>query len=74
MHYLCSHQIFDLKNRWIILNNPEKSSTTKLGEHIPCGYLVPAIWVFDNIKNEHTLYHGEDCMKKFFSYENMLQM
>ena len=22
-------------------------------------------WVFDNIGNKHTLYRGEDCMKKF---------
>ena len=24
-------------------NNPEKSSTTKIGEHIPCGYLMSTI-------------------------------
>ena len=23
------------------------------------------IWAFDNIGNNHTLYHGEDCLKKF---------
>ena len=26
---------------------------------------MPTIWVFDNIENKHTLYRGEDCMKKF---------
>ena len=26
-----------------------------------------AVWAFINIENKHTLYHGEDCMKKFFS-------
>ena len=28
--------------------NPEKTSTTKTEEHIPCGYLMSTIWVFDN--------------------------
>ena len=23
-------------------------------------------WSFNNIQNKCTLYHGEDCMKKFF--------
>ena len=23
------------------------------------------IWAFDYIENKHTLYRGEDCMKKF---------
>ena len=23
------------------------------------------IWAFDNIESKHTLYRGEDCMKKF---------
>ena len=46
-------------------NNPENSSTTKIGEHIPCRYSISAMRAFDNIKNKHTLYRGEDCMKKF---------
>ena len=45
-------------------NNPENSSTTNIGEHISCGYLMSTIWAFDNIKIKHTLYRGEDCMKK----------
>ena len=47
------------------VNNPENSSTTKIGEHIPCRYLMPTIWAFDDLENKRTLYHGEDCMKKF---------
>ena len=39
--------------------------TTKIGEHISWGYSMSAIWSFDNIENKHTLYRGEDCMKKF---------
>ena len=48
-------------------NNPENSSTRKIGEHIPCGYSISTIWAFNNIENKHTLYSGEDCMKKFSS-------
>ena len=44
-------------------NNPEKSSTTKIGEHIPCRYSMSTIWGFDHIEDEHTLYRGKDCMK-----------
>ena len=47
-------------------NNPEKSSTTKLGEHIPCGYSMSTIRAFDNIENKHTLHRGG----RF--YENVL--
>ena len=46
-------------------NNPEKSSTTKFGEHIPCGYSMSTIWPLDNIENKHTSYRGKDCMKTF---------
>ena len=42
----------------------EKSSTTKTGEHIPCGHSMSTIWAFDHIVNKHTFYRGEDCMKK----------
>ena len=46
-------------------NNPENSPTTKIGDHVPCGYSMSTIWAFDSIENKHTLYRGEDCMKKF---------
>ena len=32
--------------------------------HIPCGYLMLSIWLFDHIENKKTLYRGKDCMKK----------
>ena len=32
-------------------SNSEKSSTTELGEHVPCGYSMWTKWSFDNIKN-----------------------
>ena len=31
-------------------NNPEKSSTRKIGQHIPCGYSMSTIWRFDHIE------------------------
>ena len=46
-------------------SNPENSSTTKIGEHIPCGYSMSTIWAFDNIENKHNLYRREDCMEMF---------
>ena len=46
-------------------NNPEKSSTTKIGEHIPCRYSMSTISGFDHTEDEHTLYRGKDCMKNF---------
>ena len=46
-------------------NNPENFSTTKIRDHIPCGYSMLTIWVFDHIENKHTLYHGKDCMGTF---------
>ena len=45
--------------------NQEKSTTTKLGEHIPCGYSISAVLAFDHIENNHNLYLGEDIMKTF---------
>ena len=49
-------------------NNPEKSSTTKIGEHIPCGYSMSNIWTFDNTENRYSLYREKDCVKKFCIY------
>ena len=30
--------------------NPERSSTTKIREHIPCEHSVSTIWTFDGIQ------------------------
>ena len=43
-------------------NNSENSSTTKIDEHIPCGYSMPMILAFNS---KHTLYSRKDCIKKF---------
>ena len=46
------------------VNNPEKSSTTKIEEHIPCGYSCFKIWAFNDVETKHKIY-SEDCMKSF---------
>ena len=45
--------------------NPENSSTTKVGEHIPSGFSMSTILLFKSIENKHDLHRGKDCMKKF---------
>ena len=46
-------------------NNPEKSSTTKIGENIPSGYSMSTIWAFDHIQctknhiSQVLEYHGK---------------
>ena len=47
-------------------NNPESSSTTKIGEHISYGFPMSTILEFDHIKSKHTVYRGKDCTKCFF--------
>ena len=39
-------------------NNPENSSTTKIGKHV-------GIRAFDLIEISHSLYHGKNCLKNF---------
>ena len=41
-------------------NIPKNSSITKIGEHIPCGYFMSTICVFDHIENKYTLSRGKD--------------
>ena len=45
--------------------NPEKPSTAKVGGHISSAFSMSAISLFECIKNEHGVYRGNDCMKKF---------
>ena len=44
-------------------NTLEKLSTIRIDENIPCG--MSTVWTFDDLKNKHNVYRGEDCMKKF---------
>ena len=36
-------------------NNPENSSTTKVGEHIPWSFSMSTIWSYKNIENKHDI-------------------
>ena len=45
-------------------NDPENSSTTKVGEHIPSGFSMSTISSFKSIENKHNVHRGKDCMKK----------
>ena len=46
-------------------NNPEKSFTTKVGKHIPSGFLMSTISSFRSIEKDHDVCRGKDCLKKF---------
>ena len=49
-------------------NNPEKSSTTKVSEHILLGFSMLTISSFKSIENMRDGYRGKDCMKKFCEF------
>ena len=46
-------------------NNPENLSAAKVSEHIPSGFSISKIFSFRSIENNHDVYRGKDCMKKF---------
>ena len=46
-------------------NNPENSSTIKIGQHTPSGFSMSTISSFISIENKHDVYRGKDCIKKF---------
>ena len=46
-------------------NNPENSSTIKVSEHIPAGFLMSTISSFKSIKNKLDVYRGKVCIKNF---------
>ena len=40
--------------------NFEKSSTTEVCEHVPCGCSMSTIWTLDGIENKHDVHRGQD--------------
>ena len=46
-------------------NSPENSSATKVSEHILSRFSMSTISSFRSIEDQHDLYRGKDCMKKF---------
>ena len=45
----------------IVNINPENSSTTKVGEHIPSGFSISAILSFKSMENKHPVFRGKNC-------------
>ena len=41
------------------LESLEKTSTSKIGEHISCGYSMSTTWEFDNLESEHIYIAGK---------------
>ena len=48
------------------LNNPKKSSTTKINKHTPSGYSLFMHCSFDTTKNKLDYYRGKISMKNFY--------
>ena len=44
-------------------NNPEKSSATILGKHVPSSFSMSTKLSFKDIENKHDVYRGKDCKK-----------
>ena len=44
-------------------NYPEKSSTPKVGEHIPSGFSMSTMLSFKSIENKHDVSRCNICMK-----------
>ena len=46
------------------INNPERTSTIKVGEHASSGFSMSTISSFKSIENNHDVCRAKDCMKK----------
>ena len=46
-------------------NNPKKSFTAKIGQHISSGFSMSTISSFKSIENKRDVCRGKDCMRKF---------
>ena len=46
-------------------NDPENSSTTKVGKHILSGFSLSTISSIKTMEIKHDIYRGKDCMTKF---------
>ena len=45
-------------------NNPQKSSPTRVNEHISSGFSMSTISSLKGIEKKHEVYGGKDCTKK----------
>ena len=49
-------------------NNPENSSTTKVSGYIPSDFSMSTISLFRSTENQHHVYQGKYCMRKFCEF------
>ena len=49
-------------------DNPEKSSTANIKEHMPSGFSIYTISSFRSTRSNHDVYRGKDYMKKFCEF------
>ena len=54
-----------IKNVDLNENNPGKSSTTKVSEHVPSSFFTSTISSFKEIENQYDVYRDKDCKEKF---------
>ena len=48
--------------------NPANSPTAKVSEHVPSGFSISTVSSFTSIENNHNVYRGKECMKKFCQF------
>ena len=46
-------------------NNPKEFYTAGKAKHEPSGYSLSLICSFDETENQHNVYRGRDCIKRF---------
>ena len=51
------------------INNPEKSSTTKVSEHIPSPFPTSTTSSFKDIKDKQYVYKSKAGMKRFCEFK-----
>ena len=49
-----------------VKNNPEKLSSSNVGEHILCVVPVSTVWAFRDIEKKCDVYRGENCFGRFY--------
>ena len=49
-------------------DNPENSSTTKVGKYNPSGFSMSTILLFTSTENKHDVYIDKYCIKSFWEF------
>ena len=48
--------------------SPKNSSGTKASKHISSGFSLSTICSFRSIENQHDVYRGKNCIKRFCEF------